>query len=185
MNDQNDSYEMGSARFKKYLSEAEIRVITQNLAEQIRKDYQGKTVLLIGVLKGAFVFMADLMRELKMDVEIDFVRLSSYGKGKQSSGTVTLLKDISRDIRGKHVIIVEEIIDRGRSLKFLRDRLIQSEPASLEIVTLLDKAEKRLVDVPVKYVGRKVEDHFLIGYGLDLEECARNFSDILSLSYPN
>ena len=159
--------------------------IVDDLARQIRKDYEGKTLLLIGVLKGAYAFTADLMRALKMDIEIDFVRLSSYGKEKTSSGTVTLLKDISRDIRGKHVLIVEEIIDSGRSLKFLRDRLIQSEPASLEIVTLLDKSAKRIVDVPVKYVGRKVEDHFLIGYGLDLEERARNLRDVLSLSYPN
>lgn len=181
----NDSYELGNARFTKYLNEAEIAQLVNTLAEQIRKDYHGKTILLIGVLKGAYAFTADLMRALKMDVEIDFVRLSSYGKEKQSSGTVTLLKDISRDIRGKHVLIVEEIIDSGRSLKFLRDRLLQSEPASLEIVTLLDKSAKRIVDVPVKYVGRKVDDHFLIGYGLDLEERARNFPDVLSLAFPN
>lgn len=180
-----DSFSAGSQQFKKYLSEAELIAIVDDLARQIRKDYEGKTLLLIGVLKGAYAFTADLMRALRMDIEIDFVRLSSYGKEKSSSGTVTLLKDISRDIRGKHVLIVEEIIDSGRSLKFLRDRLIQSEPASLEIVTLLDKAAKRIVDVPVKYVGRKVEDHFLIGYGLDLEERARNLRDVLSLTYPN
>ena len=183
--DEADSFKIATSQFKKYLSEAEIAAIVNSLAEQIRKDYEGKTLLLIGVLKGAYAFTADLMRALKMDIEIDFVRLSSYGKEKNSTGTVTLLKDISRDIRGKHVLIVEEIIDSGRSLKFLRDRLIQSEPASLEIVTLLDKASKRVVEVPVKYIGRKVDDHFLIGYGLDLEERARNFSEILALTYPN
>ncbi len=114
-----------------------------------------------------------------MDVEIDFVRLS------KASGTVTLLKDISRDIQGKHVLIVEEVIDSGRSLKFLVDRLKASHPASLEIVTLLDKSSKRLVEVPVKYVGRKVDNPFLIGYGLDLEERKRNLPDIHSLLYPN
>ena len=180
-----DSYELGAGKFQVYLDEVEIRALVDTLADQIRKDYAGKSILLVCVLKGAFVFTADLMRALKMDVEIDFVRLSSYGKEKQSTGTVILLKDISRDIRGKHVLIVEEIIDSGRSLRFLYDRLIQSEPASLEIVTLLDKAEKRMVDVPVKYVGKKVSDHFLIGYGLDLEERARNLSDILSLAFPN
>ncbi len=178
------SYDLES-RFQVYLKEEEIQSIVRELAEQIRKDYNGKPILLVGVLKGAFVFMADLMRALRMDVEIDFVRLSSYGKEKQSTGTVTLLKDISVDIRGRHVLIIEEIIDSGRSLRFLYDRLIQSEPASLEIVTLLDKFEKRVVDVPVKYVGKKVNDHFLIGYGLDLEERARNLSDILSLKFPN
>jgi hypoxanthine phosphoribosyltransferase len=171
--------------FTPVLSEEEIAEITRSLAHRIRTDYEGKTLLLIGVLKGAAVFLSDLMRTLGMDVEIDFVRLSSYGKGRESSGTVTLLKDISRDIRGSHVLIVEEIIDSGRSLRFLYDRLIQSEPASLEIVTLLDKHQKRVVDVPVKYVGKKVDDSFLIGYGLDLEERARNYSSILALTYPN
>lgn len=180
-----DSFELDSARFQTYLSQAEIKILVENLASQIRKDYEGKTILLVGVLKGAYAFTADLMRALQMDVEIDFVRLSSYGKEKKSSGTVTLLKDISRDIRGQHVLIVEEIIDSGRSLRFLYDRLIQSEPASLEIVTLLDKSEKRVVEVPVKYVGKKVGDHFLIGYGLDLEERSRNLSDVLSLAFPN
>jgi len=181
----NDHIQCGNAQFTQYLNSDEIQAIVSRLAEEIRKDYHGKTLLLIGVLKGASVFMADLMRALKTDVEIDFVRLSSYGKEKTSSGTVTLLKDISRDIRGKHVLIVEEIIDSGRSLKFLRDRLIQSEPASLEIVSLLDKAEKRIVDVQVKYVGRKVDDQFLIGYGLDLEEHERNLPEIYHLTYPN
>ncbi len=175
----------GTPKFSKVLSEGDIKILVRDLADRIRKDYDGVPVLLIGVLKGAFVFMTDLMRELRMDVEIDFVRLSSYGKDRQSSGTVTLLKDISRDIRGKHVLIVEEIIDSGRSLKFLYERLIQSEPASLEIVTLLDKAEKRVVQVPVKYVGMKVDDQFLIGYGLDLEEKERNLREVLTLSYPN
>ncbi|NDF15430.1 hypoxanthine phosphoribosyltransferase [bacterium] len=171
--------------FTPALGEEEIAEITRTLARKIRSDYEGEPLLLVGVLKGAAVFLSDLIRALGMDVEIDFVRLSSYGKGRESSGTVTLLKDISRDIRGKHVIIVEEIIDSGRSLRFLYDRLKQSEPASLEIVTLLDKHQKRVVDVPVKYVGKKVDDAFLIGYGLDLEERARNYSSILALTYPN
>jgi len=172
-------------QFTPYLNDEEIAELVRTLAERIRSDYEGKTILMVGVLKGAYAFMADLIRALKMDVEIDFVRLSSYGKGRESSGTVTLIKDISRDIQDKHVLIVEEIIDSGRSLKFLYDRLIHSRPASLEIVTLLDKHQKREVEVPVKYVGKKVEDHFLIGYGLDLEEKARNYGSILALTYPN
>jgi hypoxanthine phosphoribosyltransferase len=167
------------------MSASEIQKTVEELAEKIRADYSGKTLLLVCVLKGAFVFTADLMRALKMDVEIDFVRLSSYGKERNSSGTVTLIKDISRDIQGKHVLIVEEIIDSGRSLKFLYDRLVQSAPASLEIVTLLDKSAKRVVDVPVKYIGREVDDAFLVGYGLDLEENQRNLPAIYSLIYPN
>jgi hypoxanthine phosphoribosyltransferase len=172
-------------RFTPYLREEEIAELVRNLASRIRADYDGKSLLLIGVLKGAYVFLSDLIRELRMDVEIDFVRLSSYGNDRESSGTITLIKDISRDIRGKHVLIVEEIIDSGRSLKFLYDRLIHSGPASLEIVTLLDKHRKRVVDVPVKYSGKKVGDHFLIGYGLDLEEKVRNSSSIFSLTDPS
>ena len=175
----------GATRFSKFLSQAEIQVLVDELAAKIRADYAGKTLLLVCVLKGAYAFTADLMRALNMDVEIDFVRLSSYGKGKVSSGTVTLIKDISRDIRDQHVLIVEEIIDSGLTLRFLYDRLIQSNPASLEIVTLLDKSTKRVVEVPVKYIGRKIEDKFLMGYGLDLEERARNLPDVFAMTYPN
>ena len=166
-------------QFTKSLSAEEIQTTVNALAEQIRKDYSGKTLVLVGVLKGAFMFMSDLMRALKMDVEIDFVRLT------RSGSTVMMTKDISRDIRGKHVLIVEEIIDSGRSLRFLYDRLIQSEPASLEIVTFLDKSAKRVVEVPVKYSGRKIEDPFLTGYGLDLEERQRNLPELFKLTYPN
>ncbi len=171
--------------FTKYLSRHEIEAAVLKLAEQLNRDYAGKKVVLVGVLKGAIIFMADLARQLTMETEIEFVRLSSYGKARTSSGTVTLLKDISADIRDKHVIIVEEIIDSGRTLRFLYDRLKASNPASVEIVTLLDKASKRVVDVPVKYVGRTIDDQFLIGYGLDLEEFARNLPDVYFLKYPN
>lgn len=169
----------------KVISQTEIRATIDRLADQIRKDYDGKSILLICVLKGAYAFTADLMRALKMDVEIDFVRLSSYRNERESSGTVTIIKDISRDISGQHVLIVEEIIDSGRSLRFLYDRLLQSKPASLEIVTLLDKTSKRVVSVPVKYTGTKVDDAFLIGYGLDLEERERNRPDIHQIRFPN
>jgi hypoxanthine phosphoribosyltransferase len=171
----------GSLTFQKYLGEAELAEIVAQLATKIRGDYEGKTLLLVGVLKGAYAFMADLMRALQMDVEIDFVRLSSYGKEKESSGTITLIKDISRDITGKHVLIVDEIIDTGQTLRFLYDRLLQSNPASLEVVALLDKHEKRIVDVPVKYTGKKIENAFLIGYGLDLEERVRNIPEVWAM----
>jgi hypoxanthine phosphoribosyltransferase len=171
--------------FTKYLNRHEIDAAVQSIANRINADYDGKSVVLVGVLKGAIVFMADLVRHLKMDVEVEFVRLSSYGKARTSSGTVTIIKDIQADIRGKHVLIIEEIIDSGRTLKFLFERLKQSGPASVEIVTLLDKASKRVVDVPVKYVGRSIDDQFLVGYGLDLEERCRNLPDIYYLKYPN
>lgn len=171
--------------FTKYLNRHEIDAAVQAIAHRINEDYAGKQVVLVGVLKGAIVFMADLVRHLKVENEVEFVRLSSYGKGRTSSGTVTILKDIQADIRDKHVLIIEEIIDSGRTLKFLYERLKASGPASVEIVTLLDKAAKRVVDVPVKYVGRNIDDQFLVGYGLDLEEHCRNLPDIYYLKYPN
>lgn len=171
--------------FTKYINRHEIDATVQSLANRINQDYEGKAVVLVGVLKGAIIFMADLVRHLKVDYEVEFVRLSSYGKARTSSGTVTILKDIQADIRDKHVIIVEEIIDSGRTLRFLYDRLKASGPASVEIVTLLDKSSKRVVDTPVKYVGRLIEDQFLVGYGLDLEETCRNLPDVYYLKYPN
>ena len=171
--------------FTKYLNKIEISAAVQSIANRINSDYEGKQVVLVAGLKGAIIFVADLVRYLKVDHEIEFVRLSSYGKARESSGTVTILKDIQADVKGKHVLIIEEIIDSGRTLKFLYERLKSSGPESVEIVTLLDKASKRVVDVPVKYVGRPIDDQFLVGYGLDLEEKCRNLPDVYYLKYPN
>lgn len=171
--------------FTKFLNQTDIESIVASLANQLNRDYEGKQVVLIGVLKGCCVLIADLCRQLKLDVEIDFVRLVSQGKGLTTSGTVSILKDISVDIRGKHVVIVEEIIDSGRKLKFLYDRLQASQPASVEVLSFLDKKDKRLVSTPVKYSGRVIDDQFLVGYGLDLEEKCRNLSEIYFLKYPN
>jgi len=176
---------LDNKNFTKYLNRHEIDAAVQSIANRINDDYAGREVVLIGVLKGAILFVADLVRHLKIEAKIDFVRLSSYGKGRASSGTVTLVKDVHMDIRGKHVLIVEEIIDSGRTLRFLYDRLKKAEAATVEVVTLLDKASKRVVDVPVKYVGRRIDDQFLVGYGLDLEERCRNLCDIFYLKYPN
>lgn len=171
--------------FTKFLNETDIESIVASLAMQLNRDYAGKDVVLVTVLKGACIFIADLCRQLKFDLQVDFVRMSSHGKGQSNTGTVTILRDISTDIRDKHVLIVEEIIDSGRNLKFLYDRLRASGPASVEVVTFLDKQGKRLVDVPVKYSGRIIDDQFLVGYGLDLEEKSRNLSEIYYLKYPN
>lgn len=171
--------------FTKYLNRHEIDAAVQSIANRINADYAEKKVLLIVVLKGALVFASDLVRHLTVDAEVEFVRLSSYGKARTSSGTVSMLKDIQVDIANRHVIILEEIIDSGRTLRFLYDRLKNAGPASVEIATLLDKAAKRVVDVPVKYVGRNIDDQFLVGYGLDLEERCRNLPDIYYLKYPN
>lgn len=177
--------QLDQKNFTRYLNQHEIAIAIEGIAEKLNRDYAGQKLVLVCVLKGAYVFCADLIRKLTMEVDVEFVRLSSYGKARTSSGTVTILKDISVDIRGKHVLIVEEIIDSGRTLKFLYERLQSSGPASVEIVTLLDKKSKRVVDVPVKYVGRPIDDQFLVGYGLDLEEKARNLPDVYYLKYPN
>lgn len=171
--------------FTKYLNRHEIDAAVQSLAHQINETYAGKPLVLVTILKGAFVFLADLVRHLKMDHEIEFVRLSGHGKTRSSIGTITLMKDIETDIRGKHVLIVEEIIDSGRTLKFLYDRLISAGPTSVEVVTLLDKPSKRMAEVPVRFIGKKIDDQFLVGYGLDLEEQCRNLPDIYYLKYPN
>ena len=173
-------------QFRSFLSPGEVRETILSIAEQINKDYEmNDKIVLVGVLKGAFMVMADLVRELHSDVRVDFVRTKNYGKSLSTVGTVTLLQDISRDIRDKHIIIVEEIIDSGRALKFLYDRLQAAGPLSLRIATLLDKRSRRLVDVHVDYVGKIVDEQFLIGYGLDLEETYRNLPGIHALRYPN
>ncbi|MGE3261572.1 MAG: hypoxanthine phosphoribosyltransferase [Bacteriovoracia bacterium] len=173
-------------QFKQFLSEQEISDLLDDLAAKINKDYDmNDKILLVGVLKGAIVVMADLIRRLHSDVEVDFVRVAAYGKSVGNSGTITLLKDIGVDIRNRHVIIVEEVIDSGRTLKYLYDRLKAGSPLSIRIATLLDKQSKRVVKIDADYVGKVVDDQFLIGYGLDLEERCRNLPDIHSLKYPN
>lgn len=173
-------------QFKQFLSEQEISDILDDLAAAINSDYGiNDKVLLVGVLKGAIVVMADLVRRLHSDVDVDFVRCAAHGKSQNSSGTISLLRDISVDVRNRHVIIVEEVIDSGRTLKFLHERIKSAAPLSLKIATLLDKQSKRLVKIDADYVGRVVDDQFLIGYGLDLEERCRNLPEIYALKYPN
>lgn len=173
-------------QFRKFLSEQEISDLLDNLATAINSDYGiNDKVLLVGVLKGAIVVTADLVRRLHSDVDVDFVRCAAHGKSLNSSGTITLLRDISVDVRDRHVIIVEEIIDSGRTLKFLYDRLQAANPKSLKIATLLDKQSKRVVKIDADYVGKVVDDQFLIGYGLDLEERCRNLPEVYALKYPN
>jgi hypoxanthine phosphoribosyltransferase len=173
-------------QFKKFLTEQEISDTLDDLAAAINKDYgMNDKILLVGVLKGAIVVTADLVRRLHSDVDVDFVRCAAYGKSLNGSGTITFLRDISVDVRNRHVIIVEEVIDSGRTLKFLYDRLKLASPLSLKIATLLDKQSKRVVKIDADYVGKVVDDQFLIGYGLDLEERCRNLPEIYALKYPN
>ena len=144
------------------------------LGEEISHDYTGRDLLLVGVLKGAVFFMADLMRSLTIPCEIDFMAISSYGAATDSSGVVRILKDLDINIEDRHVLVVEDIIDSGLTLSYLLRNLESREPASLEICALLTKPERREIDVPVRYVGFEIPNKFVIGYGLDFAERYRN-----------
>ena len=144
------------------------------LGAEVSADYQGRDLLLIGVLKGAVFFMADFMRQLTVPCEVDFMAISSYGAATDSSGVVRILKDLDINIEGRHVIVVEDIIDSGLTLSYLMRNLESREPASLEICALLTKPGRREIDVPVRYVGFEIPNRFVIGYGLDFGERYRN-----------
>jgi hypoxanthine phosphoribosyltransferase len=165
--------------FVELYSAEQIRGMVDSLAKVIRSHYpENAEIVCVGVLKGAWIFHADLVRALNRPVQIDFIRASSYGHGTSTSGSVRILKDIEADIRGKHVLLVEEIIDSGRTLKFIKERLAQSEPESVKIVALLDKKERREVDCEADFVGTVVQNHFVVGYGLDWGEKFRNLQAI-------
>ena len=156
------------------ISEEKIRERVRELGEKISQDYEGKKLLVVGVLKGSVVFTADLIRSIKIPCEIDFIAVSSYGTSTKSSGVVRILKDLDYDIQGKDIIIVEDIIDSGITLDYLVNYLKTRQANSVEIVTLLTKPERRKVDVGVKYIGFETPDEFLVGYGLDYAEKYRN-----------
>ncbi len=133
---------------------------------------------MVGILKGSFVFMADLIRKLEVEVTVDFVALASYGSGTSSSGEVKMLKDLSAPIEGKHVLVVEDIVDTGITLKYLKDILLRRRPKSLAICTLIDKKARREVEIEVDYVGLEMDDGFIMGYGIDCNEAYRNLPEI-------
>ncbi len=160
------------------LSEQTIAARVAELGEEISRDYAGKSIVLIGVLKGAAIFLADLARSIKVDATFDFVSVSSYGRARVSSGAVKLIKDIDNPIENKHVILVEDILDTGLTLSYLRGLMMQHKPASLKIATCLDKPDRRLVPITADYVAFKVPNQFVIGYGLDYAENYRNLRDI-------
>jgi hypoxanthine phosphoribosyltransferase len=152
------------------------------LGTEISADYEGRDLLLIGVLKGAVFFMADLMRKLTIPCEVDFMAISSYGASTDSSGVVRILKDLDINIEGRHVLVVEDIIDSGLTLSYLMRNLESREPATLEICALLTKPERREIEVPVRYVGFEIPNRFVIGYGLDFGERYRNLPYVAVLS---
>lgn len=164
------------------IDESSLQSRINALAAEIDEDYRDiDDLMLICVLKGAFIFLADLSRALKRPHQLDFMGVSSYGAGTESSGAVQILLDLKQDVAGKHLLIVEDIIDSGRTLDYMRRNLLARSPASLRIVTLLDKPERREVDVPVDYIGFDIPNEFVVGYGLDFGEIYRNFPYIAIL----
>ena len=156
-------------------TEEQIKARVKELGAEITRDYEGKSVFVICILKGASIFMADLIREIKVPVEIDFMSLSSYGASTKSSGVVRLLRYLDREIAGKDVLVVEDIVDTGLTLSYLKDNLAARKPASLKIATLLDKPSRRKVELVPDYRGMEIEDYFVVGYGLDFNEKGREF----------
>ena len=159
----------------------QIRSKVVELGRQISQDYAGKELVLVGVLKGGFVFLADLMREITIPVDMDLIAVSSYGASTKSSGVVRILKDIDVNVTGKHVLIVEDLVDTGLTLRYLKDLFRTRGPESVKICTAFDKPSRRKVDIQVEYEGIIVPDKFIVGYGLDYAGKYRNLPDIRAL----
>jgi hypoxanthine phosphoribosyltransferase len=166
------------------ISEEQLRIRIQEIGDQITRDYAGRPPLLIGVLKGAFVFMADLSRSIRLPVEMDFMAVSSYGTATKTSGIVRIVKDLDADLTGRHVIVVEDIVDSGLTLSYLRKGLLARGPASLEICALLVKKGQQRVQLDVPYIGFEIPPEFVVGYGLDVAERYRNLSGIYIVDTP-
>ena len=160
------------------LTRQEIEAAVSRLAAEISRDYHDKHPLLLGILKGSFVFLADLIRRLDFPLEVDFLRLASYGKGRQTPGKVRVVHDISTPIKGREVLVIEDIVDTGLTTVFLLNHLRKQKPASLKLCTLTDKPSRRQVPVTIDYLGFTVPDKFIVGYGIDYDEKFRNLPDI-------
>ncbi|RPI01669.1 MAG: hypoxanthine phosphoribosyltransferase [Ignavibacteriae bacterium] len=168
--------------FEPFITEEQIQKRIRELAAHINADYAGKTPIFIGVLNGSFIFLADLIREIQVDCEIDFFKLSSYGDAKISSGQVTLLKDLNCEVAGRDILVVEDIVDSGLSIAFIKNIIEKEKPKSLKFVTLLIKKGVPKIDFPVDYVGFEIPPDFVIGYGLDYAQKVRNLKSIYRLS---
>lgn len=159
-------------------TEEEIRACVKNMGARITQDYAGESIIVISVLRGAAIFMADLVREIHLPIEMDYMAISSYGNGAKSSGVVRILKDLTSSIEGRHVLIAEDILDSGLTLRYLIKNLESRNPASLEVATLLRKNTPNQADISCKYIGFECPDEFIVGYGLDYAERYRNLSCI-------
>jgi len=161
----------------------EIAQAIKRLAFEIRRDYQNKQPLLIGVLKGSVIFMSDLVRQLDLPLELDFIRLSSYGAARESSGKVSVVQGVKTPVKGRDILVIEDIVDTGITISFLLDYLKKKRPASLKLCTLTDKPSRRRVPVSIDYRGFTVPNKFIVGYGLDLDQRFRNLPHIYTLEY--
>lgn len=165
-------------KFKVLITKEQLDEKTTELAKAIERDYKQKELVLVGVLKGGFIFLADLVRKISMDLTIDFISVSSYGDSTKSSGVVRIIKDIDSDITGKHVLLVEDLIDTGLTLKYLKELFNTKGCASVKLAAILDKPERRKVNLKVDYVGIEIPDEFVVGYGLDWSGKYRNLPDV-------
>ena len=168
-------------QLKILISRDEIAEAVDRLAYEIKRDYQGKQPLLIGILKGSFVFMADLIRQLDLPLELDFIRLSSYGATRESSGKVRVIQGVKTNVKSRDVLVIEDIVDTGITTSFSLDYLKKRQPASLKLCVLTDKPSRRRIPVSIDYLGFTVPDKFIVGYGLDLDQKFRNLPDIYTL----
>jgi hypoxanthine phosphoribosyltransferase len=168
--------------FELFITEEQIRKRTKELAMHINADYAGKTPIFIGVLNGSFIFLADLIREISVDCEMDFFKLSSYGDAKISSGQVKLLKNLNCEVAGRDILVVEDIVDSGLSIAFIKNIIEKEKPKSLKLISLLLKKGVPKIDFPVDYVGFEIPPDFVIGYGLDYAQKVRNLKSIYRLA---
>lgn len=163
------------------ISKQDIAQKIKQIAKQLSVDYADKNPLMICILKGSFMFFADLLREMDIPLEVEFIAISSYGSGSKTSGEVKVVKDTDKSLEGRHVIIIEDIIDTGLTLSYLKNMLERRAPASLKICALLDKPERRKIDIEADYLGFKIPNHYVVGYGLDYAQKYRNLPDICVL----
>jgi hypoxanthine phosphoribosyltransferase len=171
-------------KLKVLIRRAAIQKRVREVAHEITRDFKGQRVHLVGVLKGACIFLSDLVREINLDTSIDFIAVSSYGKGKESSGQVRLVKDLDSSVEGLNVVVVEDILDTGLTISYLLRVLEQRKPKALRIAALLDKPSRRLKDVKGDYIGFTIPNEFVVGYGLDFNERFRNLKDVCVLNLP-
>jgi len=168
-------------RLKVLITQEQIRHKVAELGAQITRDFEGQSVLLLGVLKGATIFLADLAREIKLDATFDFIAVSSYGNSREQSGEVKLVKDVDQSMEGKNIILVEDILDTGLTLTYLKKMLLAHKPKSLKVAALLDKVSRRKMPMRGDYVGFEIPDEFVVGYGLDFAERFRNLPEVCIL----